>query len=75
MRIIAPFVILMRDAFRLGHRFAYGNNRRPRREFEEKLLHLRLEIEAMPEHQIGTREGGNIAAGLTVRMRIDPRSH
>ena len=41
----------------------------------KEFLHLRLKKQAVPKHQIGAGHGDNIAAGLAVAMRVNPRAH
>ena len=41
----------------------------------KEVFHLRFEIETMPQHQIGTCHGDNVAAGLTVGMWVNPGTH
>ena len=72
---MAALVVLRTNQQVLRHRTGHGDNRLVLAEMQQEVLHLGLEIEAVPEHQIRLRHGGDVGAGLAIGMRVHARPH
>jgi len=75
MRVVLALVVLVPDQQVFRHRFADGDDIAPPGQLVHEFLHLRFEIEAVPEHEIGLGHGEDVGARLTIGMRIDTRPH
>ena len=58
-----------RDCLGHRHHIAFAG------QIVKEIFHLCLKVQPVPQHQIGPGHGDDIGAGLTVRVRIDPRPH
>ena len=75
MRVETTVVVVMAQELALGHALADGDDRQPVSQVQEELLHLRLEVQAVPEHQVGLDDPRDVAAGLAIGVGINAGPH
>jgi hypothetical protein len=75
MRVVAVRIIVMRNQKVARQVVRNRDHGAGFAEFDQEFLHLRLEVETVPQDQIGIRRCDDIAARLAVGMRIDAGPH
>ena len=75
MRVEAAIIFAAGEQPVRGNGFGHSDHVGAPRQARQKLLHLRFEIKAVPQHEVGTQHKRDVRTGLTVAVRIDARSH
>ena len=75
MRIEAVLIVWGADQQALRHGVGHGDDLLALGQGEKEILQLRLEIETIPENQVGLRHGHDVGTGLSISVRVDARTH
>jgi hypothetical protein len=75
MRVVAVCVIVVGNQQVARQLVGDGDHRAGFAEFDQELLHLRLEVETVPETRSAFAVRDDIAARLPIGVRVDARAH
>ena len=75
MRVVLVVVIVMAKQHVFRQRLGDGHDIPPFGQIAHEVFHLRFEVKAVPQNEIGARYRRDICARLPIGMRIDAGAH